>query len=706
MRLNLKMLAGLPVPEKPKSRGDVLRGRIEGDIVVIDGFKDRNYVGRYILQPCTLKYRTYVNGEWSERKLVSLFEKSYCWYDTYIKGKFEVAAEEEQILSELLRYKKKNGTYHSSVLELIDDAETRGSRDKKYHALERKEERFEQFEKDMPPVPYDAWLYWLKCMNAPDYMIYDKEKSSYRCSSCGKLHNIRNLKHNMTAACPETGENVTVKKRQQRISFTGRLQLIQSVNADLSVSRFFDMKLIYDVCGKHLVCDESVRILLERGKKKGKLRIHYSQAYTSSEPEVFGREFVYARSGKMWDTNPYNRKYGEAYLWPEGVQEALKGTVYENLRLQETAQKGYSLDYNRIMANYDKSGYIEYLVKLGLERLACEENSNLGLSTYRSNTLGSGGYYGRLNLKGTNASEILGTDMQRIYRLRNNNGGNIMLSWLQYESFSGSRVTDEALKFYEDNGIRADGIKGLLDKMSPVKAMNYLKKQHEQYPKESIKDLITTWADYMSMAKRLKMDTDDEVVYRTKDLVKRHDELVELIREMRDDMVVCEIAGKFPDAEDNLKEIRDRFTYSDGKYSIIVPGTIKEILDDGRQLHHCAASSERYFDRINRKETYLMFCRKAAEPDRAYYTLEVQPDGAVRQKRTFYNRQENVEEIQKFIKKWQKEIKGRLTDSDRLLGKRSTVQNEIDIITLLVEGNHKPSSVRVANELLNDLMAI
>lgn len=53
-------------------------------------------------------------------------------------------------------------------------------------------------------------------------------------------------------------------------------------------------------------------------------------------------------------------------------------------------------------------------------------------------------------------------------------------------------------------------------------------------------------------------------------------------------------------------------------------------------------------------------------PDVPYYTLEVEPDGSVRQKRSKFNRVDSNEKIvTKFLKTWQKVIAKRLTEDDR-----------------------------------------
>jgi len=105
-----------------------------------------------------------------------------------------------------------------------------------------------------------------------------------------------------------------------------------------------------------------------------------------------------------------------------------------------------------------------------------------------------------------------------------------------------------------------------------------------------------------------------------------------------------------------------------------VPEKVEDILTEGQNLHHCVGESERYWERIERQESYVLFLRRTNEIGKSYYTLEIEPDGTVRQKRTMYDRQEaDIEDAKRFLKKWQKEISKRITDKERDLAKKSRV---------------------------------
>lgn len=116
-----------------------------------------------------------------------------------------------------------------------------------------------------------------------------------------------------------------------------------------------------------------------------------------------------------------------------------------------------------------------------------------------------------------------------------------------------------------------------------------------------------------------------------------------------------------------------------------------------------------YWERIEQQEAYILFLRKTAEIDKPYYTLEVEPNGTIRQKRTYFDRQnDDLKDAEKFLKEWQKVVSERLTESDREKAEKSKVlrlqefeqlrQDDIRIHTGDLAGQ------RLVDVLVSDLM--
>lgn len=224
------------------------------------------------------------------------------------------------------------------------------------------------------------------------------------------------------------------------------------------------------------------------------------------------------------------------------------------------------------------------------------------------------------------------------------------------------------------------------------------------------KEVLDQWLDYLSMCVAASKDLTDDMVLKPRDLKLRHDQAVadanqlKIVKEMQRNKEYRaekaeEMRKKYPEAEKNLDAIRERYEYKDEEYIITVPHDLVEIIEDGQALHHCAGASERYFDRIESRETYICFLRRTETPKIPFYTIEVEPSGTIRQRRSYLDEEPGIEEIRGFLRKWQKELKKRLTEEDKRLAKISKEKRELNIKELEEKNN-----TRVLKGLAEDFM--
>ena len=190
----------------------------------------------------------------------------------------------------------------------------------------------------------------------------------------------------------------------------------------------------------------------------------------------------------------------------------------------------------------------------------------------------------------------------------------------------------------------------------------------------------------------------------------RHDQAVtdanqlQIVKEMERNKEVRaaeakKMREKYPQAEKNLEDIRARYEYENAEYIIIVPHDLVEIIEEGQALHHCAGATERYFDRIESRETYICFLRRVEQPGIPFYTIEVEPSGTIRQHRSYMDEEPGIEEIRGFLREWQKELKKRLTEKDKQLAMISKEKREQNIAELKEKNN-----TRVLKGLAEDFM--
>lgn len=160
---------------------------------------------------------------------------------------------------------------------------------------------------------------------------------------------------------------------------------------------------------------------------------------------------------------------------------------------------------------------------------------------------------------------------------------------------------------------------------------------------------------------------------------------------------------------DVFSYVKAKYEYAGEKYSVIAPSCVEDVLAEGRNLHHCVAEQDRYLDRIERRESYILFLRRTNEPDVSYYTLEVEPGGTIRQKRTLYDRNdEDIITAEPFLREWQKVIKKRLSEEDKSLAETSKVLRleefaELDENNILIHGGEL-RGIRLVDVLMKDLL--
>ena len=160
------------------------------------------------------------------------------------------------------------------------------------------------------------------------------------------------------------------------------------------------------------------------------------------------------------------------------------------------------------------------------------------------------------------------------------------------------------------------------------------------------------------MAKKIGENLKDSIVYRPRELERRHDEAVIALQEIDTKQRAEELREKFPNLEKVCREITPIYqSLKDEKYAVLVPQKIEDIIKEGKALHHCVGTQECYFDRISRKTSYIVFLRRQEELEKEFYTMEIEPDGNIVQKSKDYNRTgEDYEAAEPFLKKWKKNV--------------------------------------------------
>lgn len=550
------------------------------------------------------------------------------------------------------------------------------------------------------PEPTEGFVKWATACVEEHIMymlpFYKKKTTKATCSACHYETEYEHgkIKPKQIIACPQCRSQCTVKRVDYEnlnpipgYRFTKEVLLFQKIGNEFCERHFY---VVYnaDFSGESTDVTEIGRIFYPAGK--------YSSIWTGEAQNGFRNKIrTYYNKYNPWLGNTFwddKNLYGMANIvlssgpvYPRTINKKMfEGTRYQYCAMELIKdEKGFMpIEYLKKYANMPQK--VEMMVKTGLRRMALE------ITKYEFN--GNGKPW-----------EQLGITKEQMNRLRNVNGGRRALMWMRYEDGTGRSIDDETIKFFEEENISPEDLDFILDKMSERKIMNYITRQRRQQ-KAKIEDILILWRDYLSMATRMKMDVQQEMIFKPRDVKQAHDDAVKLCGGADVAKRAGEIVRKYPDIDEILQSIKDKYEYQDEQYAVVVPEKIEDIIYEGRKLGHCLDKSDIYFDRIQSRESFIVFLRKTADVEKPYYTLEIEPDGTTRQKRTTGDRQDkDFKEAVSFIRKWQREVKKRLNKSDKELAARSAELRAQEFIELR-KNQTKVWHGALAGKLLADVL--
>lgn len=696
---------------KKSKKQSILTAQLWEKYLILDFFANTaepaagTWLKRHVTQIETGEYGTFyprlAEGEWSEEKLITaVMGINYIWHDHIEIDDYSIDAASDQLIQAAVpceyswRYDKKHDGCLAGVLRLEDDY----SRDKSEWKRESKRNRINNL---MEKVPRSSQAMYDKIgdmlVGSLQYAFVKKDGTGH-CTACGQDFecDAKKMKNGHKNPCPVCGKEVVVVKRADAVTATEYMTMIQDVDEKQGVERHFKVTIRWEK-RRTVELEEHIRLFMLRNDKKRAYRIYYCDSWNG------------------WsEGNRSNRRWRPSRLYPDKdmIQAGLAGTDYGNWArvMPQLAAAGLKLDYNRLLVEVDEAfvGTVEYLFKGRFYNLLREISEGISLAFGWSGTL--------VNMRASTIEEVLNLkDRQKINRLRDKDGDACMLQWLQWSEMTGRKISDEALEFYQKANITAkDYMKSTVSElMTPEKLMHYLTRQkQESYPSYKYWSVLCQYEDYLDMCRKLGKHMDDEMVYRPRELKRRHDEaseecgvrekeLMEKANKEAAERKAREMREKYPGYEELLQEIKEKYEYANETYMIIVPENFAQITEEGMNLHHCVGNTERYFDRIVSRETYICFLRKCAEPDKSYYTIEVEPGGTIRQHRGMYDEEPEIEEVKPFLREWQKVIRKRMNAKDHEYAKTSEILRQKNIDELKAKNN-----TRVLDGLMEDLMEV
>ena len=512
----------------------------------------------------------------------------------------------------------------------------------------------------IPKLPKD-WRRWVDKVGIPEnYIFYHYQKRGAKtgyCTYCGKEVPIKGRPHhNQEGRCACCGHKITFKAIGRAGCFSTDehfVYLLQRI-ADGFTVRTFIARRIYHKEQRQtptLFCRELERTIYNYDLT---CRTYYWGRYKDQTYRWNDYPPTYS-----WWSPGYYSKDGRGRIYGKTLPALAKRELRVTGLEQWIHAHKMIADPYKYLNIAQKIPQLEQIGKANINRLYEECFSDTGKVASCIKAPHE-----------TRLTKALGIDTRQLGRLRALNGGYAILSWLQKEKELNRPISNEFICWFYRNKILTHELDFIWDKMTPVQIYNYLNRQATEN-RESVRQTLITWQDYLSMAEKQGLDPDDEIIYRARKLKQRHDELAACFVRGSCAETAAEFSQKFPHVESICQSLK-KYEYDNGKYAVVAPTGILDIVVESTILQHCIRRNDRYYDRMERHESYLLFLRKSEAPALPYYTIEIEPNGTIRQVRTKYNRHESdFEDVKQFLAIWQAAIAGRLTNDDLIMADKS-----------------------------------
>jgi len=356
-----------------------------------------------------------------------------------------------------------------------------------------------------------------------------------------------------------------------------------------------------------------------------------------------------------------------APVYTRNLRHALRDTPWKYCAIYELAKNAASINAHRYFGEYEENHVYEYLVKARLYRLV----------------LDSLDFFSRveLNFNGKNLPEVLKVSKFGIRQIQRFNGGSYHLKLIRIMEGAGYHLTDELLKTFIKMDFKLHLLTQLLEVSTPQKVINYINRclasWEQKNDSDPISNITTYWRDYLSNCVKLGYDLKNDFNVFPPNLKASHDrvyrkyaEIAEIERVERATKLAAERAKEAvlqsKIIAEMYKPLQDAFGFTHKGLGLIAvaPSEYKDIVTEGELLRHCVHTGS-YIEDMVKGEGYVMFVRKADEPNQPYYTAEI-VDGVIQQCRGRKNA-DTPEDVKEFVSHWQNRLKKKNASNIKIL---------------------------------------
>ena len=361
-----------------------------------------------------------------------------------------------------------------------------------------------------------------------------------------------------------------------------------------------------------------------------------------------GKDNYYMRTERYeldeWTRWSDNRIYdGGYYFYTGGIETALQGTAMQYADIDDyLAAERHNKNPIYFLEYHARYPVVEFLWKAGYRnivhnRIFGMDRENRNAILWERKKLKECFKFPLRILKLMPPEEWNLNDIQRVNDL-----------WERY----GGKITDTEIQLVLESKVDIQLWSGATPYANAGRILKYIKnqtdKREEKNPDRRIisqNDTARVYRDYLQECEQLHIDLHDKEILFPKDLTAAHNRTMEQVKFERNKAD----QEKFQKAVEKL----ENFAWSEGEFFIRPAREQMELMAEGKTLHHCVGG---YIKRMAEGETAIFFLRKVSEPDKPFYTLELQKKRVI-QCRTEHNASyDRNPDVKNFVDMWMEKV--------------------------------------------------
>ena len=465
----------------------------------------------------------------------------------------------------------------------------------------------------------------------PQFVIYryfnDENDDCYfcKCSACKEVYTVPKkqfrrdkIKHNAVGVCANCGESVKFiaagKVPVSSYSCSHNFVVVNACDNDVYLSCVAIRQHFSDELGHDWdeISDCDVVYTVSE-KQRYYLSADGALKWNATSPNVWTPVKRFSEPHFMSGGFSYSSCY--YYTKTECLSDSFLRYCCVNELAEYMHEHHYGFPFVTYLHKAAKYPILEKLIKSGFEEIVARwlTNNNGPKVTFR--------------LKAETVQKALGLNSEELAYIRSSD--DTATTYRDYVDFrkklKGTGSFFQRMEKFErfrgavDNIVEVSRLTGL----SHEKVMGYIGRQMNG---QGANFCAISWKDYLGQCKRLDYDITDTAISKPKDLWESHDRLTKLVSNKEDAVLNTELVSRI--------ERRRWLEYDSGRFVVIQPQTVGEIIVEGQRLNHCVGE---YAEDHATGRTNIMFLRTKARPWKPFYTIEVDNLGHIEQCRGYGN---------------------------------------------------------------------